>query len=525
MVLEAESSCGGTWSANRLYPGLKSNNLLDTYEYPDFPMSTEVYGVQPGEHIPAPVLHRYLTDFAKKFGVFSRIKFSTKVESLKPTEKGGWLLSTTAEGVADTFETKKIIIATGLTSQANFPAYSGAETFQAPYFHSKDFYLNGGTLETSNNAVVVGGGKSAMDVAYVYAENGVHVDLVMRNKGNGPVWISYPWVMGGKKRLEQLLSVRWMTWFSPCPFGGIDGWGWVRTFLHGTAVGRFIVDKFWAGLGGEVIEKNGYATHSELKKLQPWNSAFWIGSGLSIHNYDQDLFEMVKQGKINVHVADVVRLTKNTVHLTDGTELSTDVLVCATGWQKDPSIRFVDFGTAGVGLQHPPSEQAKLATDTDEKILRLYPKLKNQPALNFTTKPNPFRLYRFIVPPSRVNDRNIVFAGMVSSVSTASAANAQALWISVFLDGKLDRMALTPQEITDEVMLHTQWGKWRYPCGYGANFPDFVFDALPYMDLLYKDLGLKVNRKKGWFAEITEPYSPRDFVGLVDEWVESHPSV
>ena len=235
------------------------------------------------------------------------------------------------------------------------------------------------------------------------------------------------------------------------------------------------------------------------------------------------MFEMVKQGKINVHLANVERLTKNTVHLSDGTQLSTDVLVCATGWQKDPSIQFVNFGTAGIGLPHPLPEQAKLSTAIDEKILKLYPKLQEQPALNFTTKPRPFRLYRFIVPPARIDDRNIAFAGMVSSVSTASAANAQALWISAFLDGKLDRIASTPEEVTDEVMLHTQWGKWRYPCGYGANFPDFVFDALPYMDLWLNDLGLKINRKNGWFADITEPYSPRDFVGLVDEWVEGHP--
>ena len=46
LVIEAEDSCGGTWSQNRLYPGLKSNNLLDTYEYPDMPMSPEIYGVQ-----------------------------------------------------------------------------------------------------------------------------------------------------------------------------------------------------------------------------------------------------------------------------------------------------------------------------------------------------------------------------------------------------------------------------------------------------------------------------------------------
>ena len=137
MVLEAESSCGGTWSANRLYPGLKSNNLLDTYEYPDFPMPTEVYGVQAGEHIPGHVLHRYLTDFAKKFGIYSQTKFNTKVESLQPTSDGGWLLNTTSNGTADKFETKKIIVATGLTSQPNFPAYPGAERFEAPYFHAK----------------------------------------------------------------------------------------------------------------------------------------------------------------------------------------------------------------------------------------------------------------------------------------------------------------------------------------------------------------------------------------------------
>lgn len=63
----------------------------------------------------------------------------------------------------------------------------------------------------------------------------------------------------------------------------------------------------------------------------------------------------------------------------------------------------------------------------------------------------PASRYRFIVPPARVKDRNIAFAGMVSSVSTASAANAQSLWISAFFDGKLDHIASTQEEITDEV--------------------------------------------------------------------------
>ena len=202
-----------------MYPGLKSNNLLDTYEHPDLVMSPEVYGVQSGQHIPGTVLHRYLTDFAKKFGVYSRTEFSTKVECLEPVQGEGWLVTTNSEKGEEKIKAKKVIIATGLTSQPNLPQYEGAETFGAPIFHAKDFCKNGETVKAAENVVIVGGGKSGMDIANSYAAAGSHVDMVIRRDGSGPVWISYPWVLGGKKRLEKLLSVRMLTWFSPCPFG------------------------------------------------------------------------------------------------------------------------------------------------------------------------------------------------------------------------------------------------------------------------------------------------------------------
>jgi hypothetical protein len=107
-------------------------------------------------------------------------------------------------------------------------------------------------------------------------------------------------------------------------------------------------------------------------------------------------------------------------------------------------------------------------------------------------------------------------------VSTSICASVQGLWISLFLHGKIDRLPQTDEEVTEEVMLHTQWGKWRYPCGYGATLPDFVFEALPYMDLLLGDMKLKNHRKNSWLAEITTPYSPTDFAGLFDEWKATH---
>ncbi|KKY26504.1 putative flavin-binding monooxygenase-like family protein [Phaeomoniella chlamydospora] len=456
LVLEAAGSCGGTWSEDRLYPGLKSNNLIDNYEYPEFSMSEEKYGVKKGNHIPGTVLHQYLTDFAKKYGGFSRTRFNTKVDSVEPGKTDGWILTTIGEKGQLKLSTRKLILATGLTSQPNFPQYEGKESFNAPYFHAKDFCRNGDTTKTDQNAVIVGGAKSAYDVAFAYVQAGAHVDLVVWPNGNGPVWISDPYVMGGL-RLEKLLNVRILTWFSPCPFGDSDGFSVPQKFLHGTRIGRWLVDRFWGMLSSGVIDANGYLKHPEVQKLQPWSSVFWIGSGLSIHNYTESFWDMIKDSRINVYVADVDHLSDKTVHLTTGGSLPANVLVCSTGWKKEPSIKFYNFGTAGIGLPQPENEQLRLSQQADTEILHRFPRLQQQPTLRYTPKTaNPYRLYRFMIPPTQIQTRTIALAGAVSSVATSVTATVQALWISAFLDNKLSNAPPDLTQITQEVMLHTQ---------------------------------------------------------------------
>ena len=467
-------------------------------------------------------MHKYLTDFAKRFGVFSRTRFNTQVRSVEPGDDDTWRLQILSPESKEPITTTKLIIATGLTSTPNFPQYPGVEKFGGSYFHAKDFYRNGETVKTAKNTVVIGGAKSAYDVAYAYAEQEVQVDMVIRPDGQGPVWISYPYVDFGL-RLEKLLTVRFLTCFSPCPWGDTAGYGGFRNWLHGTRIGRWLVDTFWKNLTGSVLAAVAWASHPETKKLQPWNSAFWIGSGLSIHNYPKNFYDMVKQGRIRVHVANVDHLTEDEVHLSTGDVLKADIVVCSTGWKKEPSFEYLNFPETNIGLPHPKEQQAELVAEADNDILTRFPRLRHQPELRSAVKQgDPYRLYRFIVPPTMVTKRNFAFAGMISSVSTAVNATSQALWISAFLDGKLDRLAKTDEEITKEVLLHTQWGKWRYPCGYGANLPDFVFDALPYTDLLHADLGLRLNRKANGFKELFAPYGPEDFRGLVDEWREKH---
>ena len=556
VVLESAESIGGVWSERRLYPGLKSNNLLGTYEYSDFPMDQETFGVKPGEPIPGHVLHQYLQQYAKKFDVYRRISFYSRVESVERKDGYGWIVNSSAIGGATngrrrTVLARKLVISTGLTSEPFVPSFVGSESFGAPIFHTKYFLDNvETTTKNSKNVVILGGSKSAFDVAYAYASTGTTVDWVIRESGHGPVWIAPPYVTPLKKQLEKLVGVRFLTWFSPCVWGDSDGFGAIRRFFHNTSIGRWVVDTFWGILANDVMTLNRYDKHPETAKLKPWTPAFWIASSLSILNYPTDFFQLVRDGTIRVHIADISYLSSKTVHLSNGQSIQGDALICSTGWKHRPSIRFYPEGIdKQLGLPHNSDvPEDVLVEKADSQILHRFPRLSAQPTINEKYKPlagddsakalnQPFRLYRFMVPPAYINDRSIGFSGMMMTVHTSCCAQTQALWLTAYFSGRLlhdqrlskdnekeDTDAHTHPEDFDErkvsweTILQSQFGKWRYPAGFGKRFPDFVFDAVPYIDMLLQDLGLKWRRKKSRWSEWFDPYGPEDYRGLVDEW-------
>jgi hypothetical protein len=149
------------------------------------------------------------------------------------------------------------------------PKYVGQEELGVPFFHAKDFCAQALNVKGAKNAVVVGGAKSALDVAYEMVGDGAIVDLIIREDGHGPVWIAPSLVTPFKKRLDQLLVTRWMTWFSPCPWGAEDGYPRIRWFLHGTSFGRAIVNCFWKMLTSDVVDANRHDSDPKLKVLMP----------------------------------------------------------------------------------------------------------------------------------------------------------------------------------------------------------------------------------------------------------------
>lgn len=347
-------------------------------------------------------------------------------------------------------------------------------------------------------------------------------------------------------------DTRMLTWFSPCIWGPSDGYTGMRSFYHGTAIGRGITNAFWGVLGGDVITLNKYSAHPETAKLKPWSHAMFTASSFSILNYETDFFELVRSGVVKVHIADLVSLGPDgTVNLSDGTAIKTDILCAATGWKHVPPLKFLPEGLdAEIGLPHREEGEVAKATaaaeeTADAELFARLPRLRDQPVANAKFAPllsgpglssndpsnpyaplTPYRLWHFIAPASAplLRARDLAFAGFVMNFSVPIQAHVQALWINAYLTGTLPGApdAWSDEAVAaarQETVLHSRYLKWRYPGGHGASQPDFVFDALPYFDMLLKDMGLNIYKKGGWLAEATTPYGPEDYRGLMEEWL------
>lgn len=181
-ILDSQSTLGGTWADERLYPDLKTNNLLGTYEFPDFPLDPNVFDVKPGQHMTGSAINAYLKAYAVKFGLDEHIRLDTKVISAEhqETEEGGWTLTLSHNGKESKMFARRLIVASGLTNEPFMPHFEGQDTFGGKIFHSKDLPKNIDTLHNIKTATIFGAGKFAWDTVYSYTKAGVDVNWVIR---------------------------------------------------------------------------------------------------------------------------------------------------------------------------------------------------------------------------------------------------------------------------------------------------------------------------------------------------------
>lgn len=564
LLLDAGQSIGGTWDAARLCPGLKTNNAVSTYEFSDFPLVPEKYDTGPTGHIPGHVVHQYLSDFADHFGITPLIRFATRVQAAVLQDDGSWQVSyCSSSSSMDTYSFSsgdnskghqgqliagKIAVATGLTSEPRLPSLVGQDKFHGAIFHSKELKSRNDNLMSARNVVVIGGNKSAWDACYSAAAcfgSDKKVHMVIRPSGGGPSWVWRPGKMGCFS-ISRMSATRIFSWFDPSPLGRSHEAP--RTFLRRTWLGQLLSSFFWAVLDYFTIRASGY--HDPLvDKLRPWNSTYWMGSSLSIHNYETEWLDLVRDGRIVVHHAEVASLDDGLVRLTDGSEIEADIVVCCTGWKNESTIAFgppavaSDLGLPELYLIDTEAdlEDASLREQAFRQVLQQCPELLSKPLISRrqpsiirhvdknlkapSNMPMGFQLYRAIIPPSErmLKLRNVAFIGMHQAVHTTMIAQAQALWATAFFDGLIPSISAkhdTP--LRYEMHLESEYQRLRRPkegAGAGGQYLDLVFDTLPYVDSLLEDVGVKTKRKEVWWQDLLLPYTLRDYRGIVQEWM------
>jgi hypothetical protein len=167
IVLEAQDKLAASW--RRHYDRLhlhtaKSHSALPgrpmPADFPKYPSRLQVI--------------EYLEDYARANDV--QIKFGKRAASVR--KRADWVVET-VDG--DVFESRAVIIATGLSNAPIRPHWAGQETFKGNIIHSCE-YRNALALNAIR-ILVVGFGNSAGEIALECAEAGLEVALAVR----GPV--------------------------------------------------------------------------------------------------------------------------------------------------------------------------------------------------------------------------------------------------------------------------------------------------------------------------------------------------
>lgn len=539
-ILDDDTSIGGVWSRRRNYPGLVANSPRGLYEFSDLTMVTKTLpALKP---ISGGEVQNYLEQYAQKHGLTPRIRFNTKVLKAEKDAHGrGWIVHTEA---GDTFPCDKLLVATGLSSKPKKPQLPGTD-FTGVIMHTKTLGQQHHILSSSkiNSVVVVGGCKSAIEACSIALQAGKRVHWVVRLSSQGaPLIVVDP---NMKPNLLAVNNTRLFTVFSPSIFATSGFW---YSFLHsGTSFfGNILEYLFWNTLSAIMNFMVGYSQSFNGRSIRPTSSNLfrcisYISLVFTGHPFLAYLHAKTNP-MITVHRATPTRLTSSTMLLSNDTEVPADAVIYATGWQSSTDFFSPATLAPSLGIPHPTSTTttasdsnwSSLTTSADVKLLKLLPNLKDYPPVLADSTLTSYRLYRCILPPALAHpapgsppDRSLAFVGMISSSQTAIASELSALWAVAYLDDLLPASSspanMPRAELESDIALTQAWQARRYGAR-GARDPEIILEIQSFLDVLCRDLQVKVERKRvgwlGWLWEWTVPYTASDYKGVVEEFMD-----
>ena len=287
-LYEAEADFGGVWNADaacgRAYDSLHLISPKFNTQAPDFPMP-EDYPPYPNHRL----MLRYIRDFARASGLYERTRFEAPVSRLEPVGDQ-WRLVTAAGHDA---LYPLVIVCNGLQRVPHLPdpAYPGS--FAGEVLHSMEY--KSGRQVAGKRVLVIGGGNSGCDIA---------VDAV-----------------------HHAASVHHST---------RRGYYYQPKFIDGKPTPQWMME-----LGNRFPRKEDTLAYiAEVFRMAGYDGAAY---GLPAPDYPLDAAHPVMNSQILYHIGhgdvvpkgDVAAFEGRTVRFVDGSAAEFDVILYATGYERD----------------------------------------------------------------------------------------------------------------------------------------------------------------------------------------------
>ncbi|MUL66815.1 FAD-dependent oxidoreductase [Mycobacterium sp. CBMA 234] len=272
--------------------------------------------------------------FAPKDKVGDWLEFYTKVmevpywsrtECLSATydsEAGRWTVEVNRDGEHLTLHPTQLVLATGMSGKPSIPTLPGQDVFAGEQHHSSQH--PGPDRYVGKKVVVVGSNNSAHDICKALYENGVDVTMLQRSSTHIVKSDSLMDLGLGDLYSERAVASGMTTEKADLTFASLP-YAIMADFQRPIYDAIRLRDKdFYDRLEAAGFELDFGDDDSGLfMKYLRRGSGYYIDVGAC---------ELVADGSIKLAHGQVSHLTADAVVLADGTELSADVVVYATGY-------------------------------------------------------------------------------------------------------------------------------------------------------------------------------------------------
>ncbi|KLO19083.1 FAD/NAD(P)-binding domain-containing protein [Schizopora paradoxa] len=454
-ILTRDSSVGGVWARQRIYPSLHLNNVYGEFRFSSLPMPAPK-DAGDGGRLNGGIMRDYFESFAARF-LKECIQFEVEVINIHRNASGKWEVSlrdmkTSGE---ETIVFDKIVLCTGGCSSPHIPeslSPSAARQagFKGDVFHTSDFLSHMEKLDAPDKSneeiVVVGGGKSAQDFIGYAVGKGHNVTMIFTKADS---FLAAPFTLPGFIRKSRFLAV-----LSP----HIRLETRLEKFMHKTSIGSTLTHAFWNFLTWSSFDTFKIPPSSPFRNSF---SNFW-----EIRTNDEGsrslsgFFDYLKQGKINVIApARASRFAEDGsgLILEDGSKVKAGTVVLATGYKSSWDNLFDEETRQSLGLSRQPVASQPETWD--------YVTLANPPVVRSAEEPKAAAsIYRGIVPAQNLLRKDFAINGSIFTVNNGYTFEVVSHWISsYFLEDRFLQLPSSVEDALVETQINAAWLRKRFP--------------------------------------------------------------